>query len=138
MYDLNGATVHLDTNAHTEGYSYDPVGRMLSDSNNIDHSIPKALDGNASIDNAQTTCPWCTALTGGLGNTTAKFFIGMGAAATSGTISQRDGGNIPSGGQTQCQSIVGGVSASLPLGQFTGPAFSYATTVAANIVCAGR
>ena len=38
--------------------------RMTTGAPQVDHSIPKALGGNATIDNAQTTCPWCNASKG--------------------------------------------------------------------------
>lgn len=33
--------------------------RMETDRPQIDHVIPRARGGNATIENAQTTCPWC-------------------------------------------------------------------------------
>lgn len=33
--------------------------RMETDRPQIDHVIPRSRGGNATIDNAQTTCPWC-------------------------------------------------------------------------------
>jgi RHS repeat-associated protein len=33
--------------------------RMETDAPQVDHVIPKAQGGNATLDNAQTTCPWC-------------------------------------------------------------------------------
>lgn len=38
--------------------------RMETDKPQIDHSIPRAQGGNATFDNAQTTCGWCNASTG--------------------------------------------------------------------------
>jgi RHS repeat-associated protein len=37
---------------------------MESESPQIDHAIPRARGGNATIDNAQTTCGWCNASKG--------------------------------------------------------------------------
>lgn len=33
--------------------------RMGTSTPRIDHAIPKSRGGNATLDNAQTTCPWC-------------------------------------------------------------------------------
>jgi len=38
--------------------------RMETDAPQVDHSIPRVANGNATIDNAQTTCPWCNASKG--------------------------------------------------------------------------
>jgi len=38
--------------------------RMKTDSPQVDHSIPRARGGNATIENAQTSCPWCNASKG--------------------------------------------------------------------------
>jgi 5-methylcytosine-specific restriction endonuclease McrA len=38
--------------------------RMETDSPQIDHAVPRWRGGNATIDNAQTTCGWCNASNG--------------------------------------------------------------------------
>jgi hypothetical protein len=38
--------------------------RMETDAPQVDHAIPRARGGNATLDNAQTTCPWCNASKG--------------------------------------------------------------------------
>jgi 5-methylcytosine-specific restriction endonuclease McrA len=38
--------------------------RMTTKSPQVDHAIPRARGGNATIDNAQTACPWCNASKG--------------------------------------------------------------------------
>jgi hypothetical protein len=38
--------------------------RMGTDSPQIDHAIPRVRGGNATLDNAQTTCAWCNASKG--------------------------------------------------------------------------
>jgi 5-methylcytosine-specific restriction endonuclease McrA len=37
---------------------------METDSPQVDHAIPRAKGGNATIDNAQTSCGWCNASKG--------------------------------------------------------------------------
>ncbi len=49
----------LDENPDTCVYSH-----METDSPQVDHAIPRAQGGNATIDNAQTTCGWCNASKG--------------------------------------------------------------------------
>ena len=38
--------------------------RMNTDSPQVDHAIARVRGGNATIDNAQTACPWCNASKG--------------------------------------------------------------------------
>ena len=38
--------------------------RMETDAPQVDHAISRARGGNATLDNAQTTCPWCNASKG--------------------------------------------------------------------------
>lgn len=49
----------LDDNPSTCVYC-----RMETDSPQVDHAIPRAQGGNATVDNGQTTCPWCNASKG--------------------------------------------------------------------------
>ena len=49
----------LDENPSTCVYC-----RMKTDRPQVDHSIPKSCGGNATIDNAQTTCTHCNASKG--------------------------------------------------------------------------
>jgi RHS repeat-associated protein len=49
----------LDENPDTCVYC-----RMKTDNPQVDHSIPKARGGDATIDNAQTACGWCNASKG--------------------------------------------------------------------------
>jgi len=49
----------LDDNPSTCVYCH-----MDTDSPQVDHSIPKSRGGNATLDNGQTTCPWCNASKG--------------------------------------------------------------------------
>ncbi len=44
----------LDDNPSTCVYC-----RMQTDSPQVDHAIPRAQGGNATVENGQTTCPWC-------------------------------------------------------------------------------
>lgn len=37
---------------------------METDSPQVDHAIPRAQGGNATLENAQTTCGWCNASKG--------------------------------------------------------------------------
>lgn len=37
---------------------------MDTDSPQVDHAIPRSVGGNATLENAQTTCPWCNASKG--------------------------------------------------------------------------
>lgn len=37
---------------------------METEAPQIDHSVPRSLGGDATIENAQTTCPWCNASKG--------------------------------------------------------------------------
>jgi 5-methylcytosine-specific restriction endonuclease McrA len=38
--------------------------RMETDAPQMDHAIPRTAGGNATIENAQTTCAWCNASKG--------------------------------------------------------------------------
>lgn len=38
--------------------------RMETSRPQVDHVVPRARGGNATLDNAQTTCPWCNASKG--------------------------------------------------------------------------
>lgn len=38
--------------------------RMETPTPQVDHAIPRVRGGNATLDNAQTTCPWCNASKG--------------------------------------------------------------------------
>lgn len=38
--------------------------RMETNAPQVDHAIPLSRGGNATLDNAQTTCPWCNASKG--------------------------------------------------------------------------
>jgi HNH endonuclease len=49
----------LDENPGTCVYCH-----MDTDSPQVDHAIPRAQGGNATIENAQTTCGWCNASKG--------------------------------------------------------------------------
>jgi hypothetical protein len=49
----------LDENPGTFVYC-----RMSTDRPEVDHAIPRARGGNATLDNAQTTCGWCNASMG--------------------------------------------------------------------------
>ena len=49
----------LDENPDTCVYC-----QMDTDSPQVDHAVPRAQGGNATIDNAQTTCGWCNASKG--------------------------------------------------------------------------
>jgi HNH endonuclease len=49
----------LDENPSTCVYC-----RMETNSPQVDHAIPRARGGNATLENAQTTCPWCNASKG--------------------------------------------------------------------------
>lgn len=44
----------LDENPNTCVYC-----RIHTDSPQVDHIVPRARGGNATVENAQTTCPWC-------------------------------------------------------------------------------
>jgi 5-methylcytosine-specific restriction endonuclease McrA len=49
----------LDDNPSTRVYCH-----METYSPQVDHAIPRAQGGDATIDNGQTTCPWCNASKG--------------------------------------------------------------------------
>ena len=49
----------LDENPSTCVYC-----RMETDSPQVDHAIARARGGYATLENAQTTCPWCNASKG--------------------------------------------------------------------------
>jgi HNH endonuclease len=49
----------LDENPDTCVYCH-----MQTDSPQVDHAIPRSVGGNATIENAQTTCGWCNASKG--------------------------------------------------------------------------